>query len=559
MIGNLISFTFCSIDEFPTEILGFGSNSFHQLGDDDKSIVSPTILFKSVRNIVSIACGVNYTMMLTKEGHVYGVGRNMHHQLGIGDSQMYREPQMVESLKDRNIISIACGDEHTICVCSEGKAYAFGRNDYYQLGNIKYSSQQVHVISSLDAYNIKKAYCGSTFTIVRTVHDVLVGLGDNNYGQIGYSELTQQRFPRVIHGLEGLNIASVSCGTAHTMVLTENGLIYAFGSNESGQLGCNVEKFTFKPTQVQFFNNIPVSKVECGSYFTMVISENGSVYAFGQNNNGQLGTGNTTSLPVPTMVDFDADIVEVGCGFNYAILISDEGKVYRTGQGAMNQSNSSKPTEMTDFKGFNVNTIRSGLNHCIAYYDKNGPQIIPPTSLLKDIERIFDDKNFSDISFVVEGKPIYVNKFLLSLRCEKFRRQFNSTLIDSTASEIIVNNVAYRHYYSFLKYLYTDKIDFDARECVDILNLATEHDVPRLVAICQRMLKREIDIENASYLYQVACLYQTDSLKRFCLHFILKPENFLQVVKTEAFKDLDKDTILEILEALSNYNRPLSK
>lgn len=538
--------------ESDKEIWGFGSNNFNQLGDCEKSTLSPVRLFRSLRNIKKLACGNNYTMMLTEEGHVYGVGKNTYYQIGADETYLPNQtPHWVESLKDKHIIQIACGEEHTICVSNEGKVYGFGRNNYYQLGNIKHLSQQPHVITSLDQYKVKDAFCGSVFTIIQTHEDILVGFGQNNVGQIGYSELTQQHFPRVIRELRHVDIASVSCGSSHTMVLARTGELFAFGSNESGQLGIPLaSKATYQPTVVDFFRHTPIAKVVCGSYFTMVCCQDGTVYAFGQNNNGQLGIGNTVTKCVPNLVELDVNVVEIGCGFNYAILLSDEGHAFRTGQGTLNLSPSLKPTEIMKFRDIRVNTICSGLNHCLAYYSEDGPDIIPPPSILSDIARCFDDPKFSDLAFIVEDKPIYVNKFILSLRCEKFCIQFQSNMSDATAKEIIVNNVAYKHYYTFLKYLYTDTPSFDARDCVDVLNLANEHNVKRLVSICERMLKREIDVENASYLYQVASLYEIRALKSYCLNFILKPGNFVQVIKTETFKSLDKETILEILDGI---------
>lgn len=488
-------------------------------------------------------------MILSTTGELFGVGRNNYYQIGAPETETYKYPQLVNSLKEINIVDVACGDEHTVCVSSEGKVYGFGKNSHYQLGNTKGLSQQPHKIVSLDNFKIKKVECGSRFTIVLTDDGKLYGFGHNSNYEIAYSEPTQQHFPRLIQQLRDVSIKSFSCGSSHTMVIDSNGVLYGFGSNESGQLGLVDQKDKSEPTVINSLRHVRISKVVCGSYFTMALSESGIVYAFGQNSNGQLGLKTNESVITPTPVPLDVDIVDMACGFSHAIFLSDEGKVLRTGQGALNQGNSAVPEEIMKFRNVRINRVISGLNHCIAYYSDSGSNIMPISSILQDIESSFDNPEFSDVAFIVEGKPIYVNKFILSVRCEKFRIQFNSGMSDSTSKEIIVKDVKYDHYRTFLKYLYTDKPEVKLEDCVDVLNLATEHDVQRLVKICEKMIRKSIDIENVSRLYEVASLYNTSNLKKFCLNFIHQPENFFKVIKTDSFESLKKESIIEILQS----------
>src|SRR5690606_15534589 len=127
---------------------------------------------------------------------------------------------------------------------------------------------------------------------------------------------------------------------------------------------------------------------------------------------------------------------------------------------------------------------------------------------------------------------------------------FNSGMSDSTAKEIIVKDVKYDHYRTFLKYLYTDKPEIKLEDCVDVLNLATEHDIQRLVKICEKMIRKSINVENVSHYYEVEKLYNASNLKKYYLNFNHKNENYIKIIKTKSFESLKKRSILEILKSL---------
>jgi hypothetical protein len=104
--------------------------------------------------------------------------------------------------------------------------------------------------------------------------------------QLAFKELAPQATPRPVAAFKDLTVDRVACGSVHTMVIA-NGKLYAFGSDSFGQTGlgtgANANPASVLPTLCTLY----ISKVVCGAYFTMVLTEDGQVYAFG------------TALPVP--------------------------------------------------------------------------------------------------------------------------------------------------------------------------------------------------------------------------------------------------------------------
>lgn len=121
--------------------------------------------------------------------------------------------------------------------------------------------------------------------------------GRNETGQLGHGDLGNRSAPTVVKALEGVKVVSGSCGKNHTVVVTDTGASYAWGSNKHGQLGVGAIART-KPKEDDV-RLVPVlctvanaSAVACGAEFTMWIAgEGGALYSCGLPQYGQLGHG----------------------------------------------------------------------------------------------------------------------------------------------------------------------------------------------------------------------------------------------------------------------------
>ena len=80
-------------------------------------------------------------------------------------------------------------------------------------------------------------------------------------------------------------------------------------------------------------------------------------------------------------------------------------------------------------------------------------------SVIDCLWNAFNDPITSDLIIKVQGKPIHVHKAILKIRCQYFRTMFQDNWAENTASDVSIDTFSYEVYRSFLKYLYTDKID----------------------------------------------------------------------------------------------------
>ncbi|KAL3661370.1 hypothetical protein V7S43_013573 [Phytophthora oleae] len=270
-----------------------GYNYRGQLGHGTTASESVPKLVRSLENKVVrlVSCSYYHTVMACEEDgsgkpFLYTFGRNDYGQLGHNDSIDRKVPQHVEALSDQQVISVACGQYHTTVVTATGKAFAFGKNDYGQLGLDSMENQlvPVQIRAGLEKHECLEIRCGYYHTMVLCSGAHVFGFGRNDYGQLGLGhpnassmanlQLQQQRFSyaRLIEELEGKDIVRVACGCYHTIAVSDNGVMYVFGRNNHGQLGTGDTNERVYPFPIDDFVGKRVALVAAGFYHTIVLT-----------------------------------------------------------------------------------------------------------------------------------------------------------------------------------------------------------------------------------------------------------------------------------------------
>ena len=133
-------------ESLTNKIYGVGENSNYQIGYSSSTANQPTPKYSSwfIDNkieVSQISCGYAYTMFLTDDGNVYGFGQNSNYQLGYSSSTG-NQPTPIhlswfhEGGNNITISQISCGYAYTMFLTNDGNVYGVGNNYYYQLGYI---------------------------------------------------------------------------------------------------------------------------------------------------------------------------------------------------------------------------------------------------------------------------------------------------------------------------------------------------------------------------------------------------------------------------------------
>ena len=177
-----------------------------------------------------------------------------------------------------------------------------------------------------------------------------------------------------------------------------------------------------------------------------------------------------------------------------------------------------------------TNTLYFTQGHCLRKISlpmKRYPKL--ESSMLRDLQSLTtDDPNLADVVFIVEGKPVYAWKKLLSVRCQYFNRMFSSGMKESVQSsakiiEVPIQDVDYESFEALIVYLTTDQLTVDLNDYKSLCQLLAVSDqfmVDRLKIHCESVLEMQIRADNVFELVQVADRYEAERLKDAVLRFV---------------------------------------
>ncbi|XP_076954687.1 ultraviolet-B receptor UVR8-like [Bidens hawaiensis] len=173
--------------------------------------------------VTRIACGGRHSAVITDAGALVTFGWGLYGQCGQGSTDDELSPTCVSSMLGIRIDGVAAGLWHTICISGDGNVYAFGGNQFGQLGT---GTDQAETLPRLlDAPNIENEHarvvsCGARHSAIVTDEKVFCW-GWNKYGQLGVGDLLDRNIPSQVD-LDGFVPRAVACGWWHTLVLAES-------------------------------------------------------------------------------------------------------------------------------------------------------------------------------------------------------------------------------------------------------------------------------------------------------------------------------------------------
>jgi len=173
---------------------------------------------------------------------------------------------------------------------------------------------------------------------------------------------------------------------------------------------------------------------------------------------------------------------------------------------------------------------------------------IPNSSLVSDLRSFVNDQKLSDVTFIVEGKPIYAHK-LLCVRCSYFQAMFEGQMREAQQKTVTINNVNYRTFLALLEYLYTDDVEISLDIAMDLFVAADQFGVERLKSLCEKKILMSINVESVATILQAANVHVAEGLRQCCMDFILR--NFDAVSKTPAFEEMGRSNVELIFEILN--------
>ncbi|MBF0611894.1 MAG: hypothetical protein HQL55_12310 [Magnetococcales bacterium] len=302
----------------------------------------------------TVACGSDHSLALKDDGTVWAWGYNNYGQLGNGSTSNNFTPVQVNSLID--VVAICGGSYHSLALKEDGTVWAWGYGGVGQLGNgsTSNSSTPVQVSNLIDVVAIS---CGAYHSLALKEDGTFWAWGYNDYGQLGNGSKSNSSTP--IH-ISSLMVASISGGGNHSLALKEDGTAWAWGYNNYGQLGNGSKSNSSTPVQVNSLTDVVA--INGGGSRSLALKEDGTVWAWGYGGSGQLGNGSTSDSSTPVQVSSLTDIVAIHCSGYFSLALKEDGTVWAWGNGdygrlgngsTSNQSTPVQVSSLTDVVAIN--------------------------------------------------------------------------------------------------------------------------------------------------------------------------------------------------------------
>lgn len=334
----------------------WGSNAFGALGNGGEgntlsehfSIVCQSVPTKILDDVVSVSCG-RYTVAAIKtDGSLWMWGENSCGQLGNGTTDHSAVPIKVMD----DVTSVSCGYYSTAAIKTDGSLWTWGGNNWGLIGNgesetyLTESLLQTVPVKVMD--DVVSVSCGEFATAAIKTDGTLWMWGENSYGQLGnggggnaQSEMGDicQNLPIQVMD----HVAAVSCGFRFTAAVKTDGTLWTWGLDLYGELGTGTGESSSVPVKVMDH----VAAVSCNGEAAAAVKTDGTLWMWGNNTSGQLGNGVTTPMDHSTVpIKVMDNVACVGRGPYHTAAVQANGTVwvwggnydYRLGNGTTKSS-----------------------------------------------------------------------------------------------------------------------------------------------------------------------------------------------------------------------------
>ena len=289
---------------------------------DPKAAAEPSLQqIKGVSGVRSVAAGADFTVILKNDRSVWAWGSNNWGQLGNGTYVKSSKPVKIKKLAAIRQIA-ACG-YHGIALKEDGTVWAWGDAGYgtKAVNGIFSSPVQVKELSSVKSVTTGESY----FAVLKKDGTVWTW----GYGSSG----ADSRIPRKVPNIK--DIVDLSSSGQHSLALKKDGSVYVWGSDSyiqyrnGGNVSCTTGGNVEKPYQVQGLNH--VSRVFAGEAGAFIIKSDGSVWAWGSNEYGQLGDGSIANSGLPARVKAVSGVSQIAADYVHTLFVMCNGELWFCG------------------------------------------------------------------------------------------------------------------------------------------------------------------------------------------------------------------------------------
>ena len=313
--------------------LSFGRNKEGALGLGHNNDVSLPTPIPNLPQIKMISCGWYFTVCVDYEGFIWSFGENNFGQLGTGNKINFNVPQKIKDIPP--VVSVSCGSSHTLTTTTNSALWSWGRNKFGQLCHGDKEGRLTPQKTSFS--NISKISAGCDHSLFENDKGEIFSCGNNRFGGCGLGHFNDPQITPSLIPNAPSNIVQFVCGFYNNLFLDSEGNVFSVGNNEYGQLGLGHKR---NQNELNKIPNIPPIKIiSCVCSSCYLIDFEGNLWTFGNNDYGQLGHDNKTDINTPKIILTLKDIQQISHGSRgqHFLAKNSQNQIFVTGDNDFGQ------------------------------------------------------------------------------------------------------------------------------------------------------------------------------------------------------------------------------
>lgn len=278
--------------------------------------------------MLSVSAKGTYCAAVTETGELWTWGRGDSGQLGLGTGETSAcVPRPVRgALHGKVVKAVSCGEHHCAAITDTHSLFTWGRGQSGRLGHGSVESEcSPRLVEALVGIQVMSVSCGEFHTVVATSVGIYTfGLGLS--GRLGLGDEEDRFLPTPIPAFSPKPVLQISAGGHHTAVLVHPGVLYLWGGGAFGKLGHGDSISCLTPRLVTALSHVRVASVDLGQHHSAAVSVGGDVFVWGKSQGS-----NCQDLLEPEKASDFPSAASVACGKSQVYALTHSGDLFVRG------------------------------------------------------------------------------------------------------------------------------------------------------------------------------------------------------------------------------------
>ncbi|MGH1519697.1 fibronectin type III domain-containing protein [Chryseobacterium sp. JK1] len=306
-----------------------------------------------------VSTGMSHSLGIKSDGTLWAWGANDFGQLGNGTNTAKTVPVQIGTANDWQ--SVSAGTFHSMAIKTNGTLWGWGLNGNSRLGDGT-TNDRIFPTQITSDTNWQSVSAGDVNTVAIKTNGTLWGWGYNGYAQLGDGTTNNRSTPYQIG--TATNWRSVDLGSVHALAIKTDGTLWAWGTSSYGQVGDGTTATRFSPLQIGTATDW--QEVSAGGFHSVGLKTNGILYTWGHNLYGQLGDGTNTSKSAPNAV-YDG-VKSISAGSDHTVGTTSFGNMWFCGSnvyGQLGDGTTTNRNTITMTNSSNYQKAVTGFHHTL--------------------------------------------------------------------------------------------------------------------------------------------------------------------------------------------------